>query len=164
MILPRTRPLFVALFLTMAVLATRPAPGIAQYRYGISIGGAASLSLIVERRWEHQGLEVQLGTWGFRDLGVTVSGKQYIGSSDVQPFVGVGLWGLVAFAEEGTGFGLIARAPIGLDWNISGDHSAALTVFVNRALALKRPDPADDRPPRAALIPLPEFSYRWLNR
>jgi len=118
----------------------------------------------VERRWEHQGFEVQVGTWGFRDLSVSVTGKQYIGSGAVQPFLGVGLWGLVAFSEEGTGYGLIGRAPIGLDWTVTGNHSAAMTVYLNRALALRRSDPEDDRPPRSALIPLPEFSYRWFNR
>lgn len=136
----------------------------AQYRYGVSLGGASTVALVVERRWEHQGLEFQIGTWAFRDLSMSVTGKQYIGSNDVQPFVGLGLWGLVAFAEEGRGYGLIGRAPVGLDWTFTGAHSAALTIYLNRALALRRPDPEDQRPPRAALIPLPEFSYRWLNR
>ncbi|MGI9626558.1 MAG: hypothetical protein ACR2QM_06970 [Longimicrobiales bacterium] len=155
-----------AIFLCLACVALLvPAhPLDAQYRVGVSIGGASTVALILERRWEHQGAELQVGTWAFRDLSVSVTGKQYIGSSAVQPFIGLGLWGVVAFSEEGTGYGLIGRAPLGLDWNVTDDHAAAVTVYVNRALALKRPDPEDDRPPRRALIPLPEFSYRWWNR
>jgi hypothetical protein len=138
----------------------------AQYRYGISLGGASTVALIVERRWEHQGLELQVGTWAFRDLSLSITGKQYVGnaSNDVQPFVGAGLWALMAFAEEGRGYGLIGRIPLGLDWSFSGPHAAALTIYLNRALALRRPDPEDQRPPRTTLIPLPEFSYRWMDR
>lgn len=136
----------------------------AQYRYGVSLGGASTVALVIERRWEHQGLELQIGTWAFRDLSVSVTGKQYVGSNDVQPFVGLGVWGLVAFAEEGRGYGLIGRIPVGLDWTFTGAHSAALTIYLNRALWLRRPDPEDQRPPRTILIPLPEFSYRWLRR
>ena len=149
--------------LTLAAL-TPPRPVEAQTRYGLSLGGASTVALIVERRWDHQGLELQVGTWAFRDLSVSVTGKQYIGSNDAAPFIGAGLWSMVAFSEEGTGLGLIGRIPLGLDYTFSGPHSAALTIYMNRALALRRPDPEDQRPPRTALIPLPEFSYRWLNR
>ena len=154
---------FGALVLSLALLLVIPRPGHGQMRFGVSLGGASTVALIVEKRWEHQGLEFQLGTWSFSDVSVSVTGKQYIGGSAVKPFVGLGLWGLVAFAEEGTGWGVIGRAPVGLDWTFTGRHAAALTIYVNRALAIRRPDPEDQRPPRTALIPLPEFSYRWLN-
>lgn len=133
----------------------------AQVKIGVALGGASTVALLVEKRWEHHGLEAQLGTWGFRDISISVTGKQYVGSAAVEPFVGLGLWGLFAFSEEGRGAGLVARAPVGLDWNFSGAHTATATVYLNRALALKRPDPEDKRPPRTAIIPLPEFSYRW---
>ena len=141
------------------VAATPPAS--AQYRFGVSVGGASTIALVVEHRWAHQGLEVQAGTWQFRDLSLSVTGKQYVGSYSVEPFVGAGLWGIIARAEEGTGFGLIARLPVGLGWDIASRHNTALTIYLNRALALRRPDPEDTRPPRTTLIPLPEFSYRW---
>lgn len=133
----------------------------AQYRFGLSLGGAGTVALVAEYRWDHQGLEVQVGTWQFRDLSLCVSGKQYAGSHALEPFVGAGLWAIVARAEEGTGYGLIARLPVGFHWEVASRHSVALTIHLNRALALKRPDPEDRRPPRKALVPLPELGYRW---
>ena len=133
----------------------------AQYRFGLSLGGASTVALVGEHRWNHQGLEIQAGTWRFRDLSLSVTGKQYVGSHAVEPFVGLGLWAIVARAEEGTGYGLIGRIPVGLDWAVATRHSVGFTVHLNRALALRRPDPEDLRPPRRSLVPLPEVSYRW---
>jgi len=133
----------------------------AQYRFGLSLGGASTVALVAEYRWNRRALEVQAGTWQFRDLSLSVTGKQYVGSHAAEPFLGAGLWAIAARAAEGTGYGLIARIPIGVDWAVATRHSVGLTIYVNRALALKRPDPNDRRPPRRALIPLPEVSYRW---
>ena len=149
-----------ALLLAGLLSATTTAAASAQYRFGISFGGASTVALVVEHRWAHQGLEVQMGTWQLRDLSFSVTARQYVGSYKVEPFVGVGLWGIVARAEEGTGYGLIARIPTGLNWDIGSRHAVSLNVYLNRALALKRPDPEDRRPPRTILIPLPEVSYR----
>lgn len=146
-----------AAMLTLAVADTARA----QFRIGLSLGGASTVALLAEYRWNHRGLEVQAGTWQFRDLSLSVTGKQYVGSHAAEPFVGAGLWAIVALAEEGTGYALIGRLPVGLDWAVATRHSVAFTVYLNRALALKRPDPEDLRPPRKSLIPLPEVSYRW---
>lgn len=40
----------------------------AQYRFGIAFGGAGMVGVVAEYRWERQGLELQAGTWRFRDL------------------------------------------------------------------------------------------------
>ncbi len=133
----------------------------AQHRFGISLGGAGFVSIVAEARRSHLGLEVALGTLRFRDLSVAVTGKQYVGSYAVQPYVGAGLWGIVAGSQAGTGFGLIGRLPIGLDWNFASGHSVGAALHFNRALLVKRPDPEDRRPPRGAFIPLPEIGYRW---
>ena len=133
----------------------------AQYRFGVSFGGASTVALLVEYRWAHQGLEVQAGTWQFRDLSLSVNARQYVGSYRVEPFVGFGLWGIVARAEEGTGYGLIARFPTGLNWDVGSRHAVSMNIYLNRALALKRPDREDRRPPRTRIIPLPELSYRF---
>ncbi len=133
----------------------------AQYRFGVSLGGAGFAALVAEYRWSHRGLELQLGTWRSRDLNLSLTAKQYVGSYAVEPYAGLGLWGILARSEAGTGFGLIARFPVGLDWDFASRHTASLALHFNRALALKRPDPEDRRPPRRAFIPLPEISYRW---
>ncbi len=153
-----------AVALACAAGAGLASPATAQYRFGVSAGGASTVALVAEYRWRHQGVEVQLGTWGFRDVSLSVTAKQYVGSSAVEPFAGAGLWGIVARAEEGTGVGLIARIPVGFDARFSGNHWAGAAVYLNRALALRRPDPEDLRPPRRAFVPLPEISYRWRPR
>lgn len=150
-----------AMVLAAAISLAAAATARAQYRFGLSLGGAGTVALVAEYRWDHQGLEVQVGTLRFRDLSLCVSGKQYVGSNAAEPFVGAGLWAIVARAEEGTGYGLIARFPVGFDWEVASRHSVALTVHLNRALALKRPDQEDRRPPRKILVPLPELGYRW---
>ena len=133
----------------------------AQYRFGVALGGAGFAALVAEYRWSHQGLEVQAGTWRFRDLSLSFTAKQYVGSYAVEPYAGVGFWGIVAGSETGTGFGLIARFPVGLGWDFASGHTAGVAIHFNRALVVKRPDPEDRRPPRGAFIPLPEISYRW---
>lgn len=161
-----SRPQRVLVLAGFAALASASVPGTAaaQYRVGVVMGGTGAWGLLVEYRWKRQGLEFQAGTWSFRDLSLAVTAKQYVGSNAVEPYVGAGLWGIVGKAEEGTGYGLIARLPVGLDWEFVSRHSAGFAIHLNRALALKRPDPADRRPPRSAVIPLPEVSYRWLAR
>lgn len=152
-----------ALFAAAAVASPQTAS--AQYRVGVVLGGASAWGVLVEYRWKRQGVELQAGTWSFRnDLSVSVTAKQYVGANAVEPYFGAGLWGIVARVEEGTGYGLIARLPIGADWEFASRHSAGVAVHFNRALALRRPDPEDRRPPRGAFIPLPEFNYRWLSR
>lgn len=143
----------------LMVLATAPAS--AQYRFGISVFGASMVALVAEYRWAHQGLEVQAGTWRLRDLSLAVTARQYIGSSSLEPFVGAGLWAITAREDGGTGFGLVARLPVGVGWDFGSRHNAAFTVHLNRALAVKRPGPGEGRPLRTGIVPLPEFSYRW---
>lgn len=133
----------------------------AQYRFGVSLGGAGSAALVAEYRWSHQGIELQAGTWRFRDLNLSLTAKQYVGTYDVEPYVGLGFWGIVAGSETGTGMGLIARFPVGFSWDFASAHTAGAALHFNRALVVKRPDPEDRRPPRGAFIPLPEISYRW---
>lgn len=163
--LPALRRSFRVLCLCIAVGALTEAEGAsAQYRFGVTFGGAGMVGVLAEYRWEHQGLELQAGTWRFRDLSLSLTGKQYIGSYAIAPYAGVGLWGIVAGAEAGTGYGLIARFPVGLDWEFVSRQTVGAAVYLNRALAVRRPDPKDRRPPRGALIPLPELSYRWQLR
>lgn len=163
--LPALRRSFRVLCLCIALGALTGAEAAsAQYRFGIAFGGAGMVGVLAEYRWEHRGLELQAGTWRFRDLSLSLTGKQYVGSYAVAPYAGVGLWGIVAGAEAGTGYGLIARFPVGLEWSFVSRHAVGAAVYLNRALAVKRPDPEDLRPPRGALIPLPELSYRWQPR
>ncbi len=155
------RPILSGVALACLLAVAGAAPLSAQYRFGVSLFGASMAALVGEYRWDNRGVEVQVGTWRLRDISVSVTAKQYLGSRSVEPFVGVGLWGIVAREEEGTGAGLVARLPVGAGWDFASGHNAAFTIHLNRALAVRRPGAGEGPPLRTSLVPLPEFSYRW---
>ncbi len=131
-------------------------------RFGITAGGISTVGFAIEFFHDHHSLDITVGTWSFRDVSVSVVGKEYLGAGALHPFVGGGLW-VVAAAPPGERLGLAAvlRAPIGVDWRAVGRHSLGLTMNVNRALAVRRTDPEDQLPLNRRLVPLPGVYYRW---
>ena len=76
--------------------------------------------------------------------------------------VGLGLWTVFAFPpDENVGVALVARVPVGVQWEVSGDHAVGVEIGLSRALAVKRTDPDDDLPVNNRIVPLPGLSYRW---
>lgn len=133
-------------------------------RLGISFGGISFIGFIVEYRWGNRSADLTVGTWSFRDLSVSLVGKQYFGPGDFRPFAGLGLWAVLNPQHglgEQSGVALVARAPIGVDWNLDAAHALGADLALNRALWIRRKDPRDDTPPSNRLIPLPGFYYRW---
>ena len=134
------------------------------YRYGVTLGGTSLVSLVFEYESNNRTVEFALGTFSGRDLSLAVTGKQYLGGGDLRAFAGAGLWGVAAFpAGQRAGFAVIARAPIGVDWHALERHAAGFELNLNRALAMRRPDPMDERPPRTRIVPLPAFYYRFAD-
>ena len=160
-----------SVFLALAVFAAtgRAAPvpqgsGPEEVRFGISFGGISFIGFVTEYRWGDRSIEVNIGTWSFRDLSVSVVGKQYFGPGDFRPFSGLGLWAVIAPTTdplERTGVAILARAPVGVEWNVKADHHLGSHLTLNRALWIRRKDPLDDYPPSDRLIPLPGFYYIW---
>lgn len=139
----------------------------AQYRVGVVIGGASLVGGLIEYRWQHQGVELQIGTIpiGGRNISISVTAKQYMKARKLEPYVGAGLWWLVAIDDRGVGHALVARLPVGLDWNLSSRQSLGSALYFNRVLGVKRPDPMDTRPSATAVVALPEIlGYRWFTR
>ena len=157
-------------FLALLLLAPRSSGDLAAQqigsgdgvRFGITAGGISTVGLAIEFFHDHRSLDITVGTWSFRDVSVSVVGKEYFGAGALHPFVGGGLW-IVAAAPPGERLGLAAvlRAPIGVDWRAVGGHSLGLTMNVNRALAVRRTDPGDQLPLNRRLVPLPGVYYRW---
>lgn len=131
-------------------------------RVGVGFGGISTVGLTVEYVNEHSALELTVGTWSFRDVSVSVVGKQYLGAGDLLPFVGGGLW-LVAARPTGerTGVAAVLQAPVGVDWQAADGSFIGMTLNVNRALAVRRTDPQDEAPLNRRLVPLPGVYYRW---
>lgn len=130
-------------------------------RIGLTLGGTSLVGITAEYRRGQWAGEVTVGTIGLSDISASATGKRYAGSGQFQPMVGLGLWGIVAWGEEGRGHAIIARAPAGGDWNFAGSHALGLELALNRALRVERMDPDDDAPPREAFIPIPSFYYRF---
>lgn len=149
------------LLLTPCALSAQGTDAGTGWRIGMTFGGISTVGVTFEAFRDSRSIDVTLGTFGFRDVGLSVVGKQYVGGRNARPFVGVGLWGLLASSDEGTGLALVARMPIGVDWTVRGRHSVGAAVAVNRALAIRRPDPTDERSPNNRLVPLPGIYYRW---
>lgn len=135
-----------------------------ELRVGISFGGISFIGLIMEYRWGDRAVDLTVGTWTFQDISISVVGKQYFGPGDFRPFSGLGLWAVFAPGSglgEQHSFALVARAPVGVDWNLDADHHLGAALSLNKALWIRRKDPLDDTPPSDRLIPLPGFYYRW---
>lgn len=165
--LPITVVLLAGALLTAptGVAAQIPGPGAGSgVRIGISVGGISTTSVNVEFYRNSRSVDLAVGTWSFRDLSISVVGRQYFGAGSARPVVGAGLWLVGApgtSPDERTGWGLVARVPIGVDWNAAARHSAGLFLNVNRGLWVRRSDPSDDVPLNRRLVPLPELYYRY---
>jgi hypothetical protein len=131
-----------------------------EIRVGLSLGGTGFLGLVTEYRRADWGAELYLGTISFREIAVAVSGKRYFTDGRIRPAVGLGLWSLTAWTEDGSGSVLILRAPLAAEWLVTGGHALGVEVGLNRALAVNRLDPEDDTPPNTTLVPLPGLYYR----
>lgn len=131
------------------------------FRFGIMLGGISLVNLTMEYTWGDRSVDVTVGTWAFQDVSVSVVGKQYLGPGGSRPYFGLGLWGVAAFAPEGTGSVLVLRAPIGVDWRILQGHNLGAAMNINRALWVRRTDPDDDTPLNERVVPLPGVYYKW---
>ena len=131
-------------------------------RFGVTIGGTGFLSLGLEYQFHNRGVELSVGTFSWRDISLSIVGKQYVGGGDGRVFVGAGVWGVAAFPSDArTGYAFVLRAPIGVDWHAVERHSLGFELNLNRAVAMRRTDPEDERPPRPRVVPLPALYYRF---
>ncbi len=95
--LARSRALLFALFSSLAGLlaspltAQTPADDM-RLRIGVTALGVGSLGASVEFLWGSTSIDINLATVTFKEVSLAVTGKQYFGSGDLRPFVGVGLW------------------------------------------------------------------------
>jgi hypothetical protein len=134
-------------------------------RVGVYFGGTSLVGVLFDYFDSSGSTELTIGTFSFRDLSVSVVRRQRFGGGDVQPTVGLGLWAIAALPGDAdrTGLALVARAPIGIDWNLQGDHFLTADANLNRAIWVRRTDAEDRTPPAARIVPLPGISYRWLS-
>lgn len=133
-------------------------------RLGATFGGISTVGVVVEYFDDASSVELNVGTWSFKDLSASLTVKQYFGRSALRPFVGAGLWLVAADPPadgERLGLATVLTFPIGADWRFAGRHYTGLTLNVNRALWVRRTDPDDDLPLNDRLVPLPGIYYRW---
>ena len=133
-------------------------------RVGVAVGGISTVSVSIELFRDTHAVEIGLGTWSFRDVSVSAVYKEYIGGRRLRPFAGAGLWTVIAapaLENERTGFALVLRAPVGVDWAFIDDHAVGTALNLNFGLAVRRSDPEDTLPMNRRLVPLPELYYRF---
>jgi hypothetical protein len=131
-------------------------------RFGIAVGGISTIAVSVELFRDSRSIDLSLGTWSFHDVSFSAVVKQYAFDSAARPFVGAGLWMVVASPANGrTGVAVVLRAPVGVDWEVTDGHSLGAVVNLNRGLAVRRTDPEDVLPMNKRLVPLPELYYRY---
>lgn len=166
----RTAPALFALVLPAFLLV--PAHGAAQFeqegvRFGVTLGATGFVGISFEFFEESRAIDLTVGTWGFQDVSVAVTAKELLGAADFRPSIGLGLWMMVGWDRSSNpdatrnGVTLLARAPIGFDWRLAGEHYLTADLSLNRALWIRRMDPSDDRPPNPRLVPFPGLAYRW---
>jgi hypothetical protein len=152
------RPALLAL--VAILLAPASAGAQDRFRLGLSFGGLGFMGVVAEQSWGDRSAELLVSTFTFRDVSLSLVGKQYFGASYLKPAVGAGLWYMLGASEDGPGSALLLRFPLGGDWRVSGPHYVTFEVNVARGLLVWRPDPEDDHPMTTRIIPLPSFSYR----
>jgi len=136
-----------------------------QLRVGLTLGSTSFVGLSVEYFFsERRSVDLNLGTWSVRDISSSVVVKQYVGGGDVRAYLGLGLWNVLAWQEEGFGNALILRAPVGIEAEPFNRGSVGVDVSVSRALVVNRADPEDQTPPATRLVPLPGFYFKWATR
>lgn len=131
-------------------------------RVGFSFGGISTVAFTVEYFRDEESLELTVGTWSFRDLSAAVTVREYFGAGYLHPFVGGGLWMVLAHPPGGRfGMATVLQAPVGVDWRATGRHYLGAVININRALWVRRTDPEDDLPLNRRIVPLPGVYYRW---
>ena len=156
-------PVLLCSVLSGPLSAQRPGAGDG-LRLGFALGGISAVALTAEWFRDARSVDISIGTWSFRDISISTTIRQYMGAADVRGVVGAGLWlasARPAVAGERTGFALVARAPVGLDWAVSERHATGVVINVSRGLWVKRSDPDDTLPLNRRLVPLPEVYYRF---
>ena len=161
----RSRPASPLPWVVLLLLLTR-SPLVGQedgVRVGISFGSTSLISAVLEFVDGGRSLEVDVGTWSFRDLSVSVVGKGYLGASHLRPVLGGGLWAMLARPVDAPrrGMAILARFPVGLDWKAGGEHFIDFEMSVTKGLYVRRPNPDNDSPINPRLVPLPGLSWRW---
>lgn len=136
----------------------RPTEGV---RVGVTLGSTSLVGITVEYRRRQWAGEFTVGSFSLRDLSGSLAVKRYFGERQLQPVLGLGLWGMGQAADEGRGHALIVRMPAAVDWQFVSSHALGLEIALNRAIHVRRMDPEDDTPPRDNLVPLPGFYYRF---
>jgi hypothetical protein len=169
LIRPRPIGLLASAALTLILGLSLPAHARAQgaragdgVRVGVTLGGISTVGLALEYFHGHRSIDLNIGTWSFRDVSASLVVKEYFGAADALPFVGAGIW-LVAAKPPGERAGLAAvlHAPVGVDWHVGADHYLGFALNVNRGIAVRRSDPEDDLPLNRRIVPLPGVYYRW---
>jgi len=128
-------------------------------RIGISLGGTHLVGLNLEYYFYENSIGLNFGSWEFQDLCVSLQLKRYFSSSPVQPYIGIGIWEVMAFSDTGIGYLTLLNFPAGVDWKFSENNYLGLEADLNYALYVTATggSPSISRP----FVFLPGVYYRY---
>jgi hypothetical protein len=129
------------------------------YKIGISFGGSQFVALSVEKFFSDNSFRLNLGFFEIHEICLSGSFNHYFLSSKVRPFVGIGIWDVLAITPRGIGSLTLLNIPIGVDWNVKNRHFLGTEVDVNYGFFCI--DPEGRKEAEKIFLPFPGIYYKY---
>lgn len=141
-------------------LTTAVKSGSNDIRFGVSFGGTQFVGFSIEKFYGDNSLRLNLGVFEIEEICISLSVNRYLTTSDLRPFVGIGLWDVVAITPKGLGSLTLLNIPVGLDWNANGKHFLGAELDLNFSLFCIDPEKGSKKLNRR-FIPFPGIYYKY---
>lgn len=101
------------------------------FRIGVQFGGTQFLGINIEKFYGDNSIRLNLGFFEIQEICISGSFNHYFLSSDARPLVGIGFWDVLAITPKGIGSLTLLNVPVGLDWNVKGQHFLGAELDLN---------------------------------
>jgi hypothetical protein len=129
------------------------------FRIGIQFGGTQFLGINIEKFYGDNSVRLNLGFFEVQEICISCSFNHYFLSSDVRPFVGIGLWDVLAITPGGIGSLTLLNVPIGVDWNVKNRHFLGAELDINYGIFCI--DPEGQKEIENIFLPFPGIYYKY---
>lgn len=154
----RGKILILAILLALIVTSKWRA-GSNDIRFGISLGGTQFVAFSIEKFYGDNSLRLNLGVFEIHEICISGSFNHYFLASQPRPFVGIGLWDVLAITPHGIGSLTLLTLPIGLDWNVKNRHFLGAELDINYGFFCI--DPEGQKEVEKIFLPFPGIYYKY---